>query len=469
MAPFASPATGGTRERHARSDPAGVPERHAPATKFTRLERGVARRLLKLAGNPRIVLVLPDGTPIQSDSPHTAGPAPGGGPERLPSFRLLDRGAFWRLLADPMFQFGELYSAGRLRIDGDPVELLAAIYRGLARAADRPSLRRSVSQWIHRRAGATLHRSKENIHHHYDIGNEFYKLWLDARMAYTCAYFAEPTTSLEAAQRAKMDHVCRKLLLAPGETVQEAGCGWGGLALHMARHYGVRVKAFNISREQIAFARDWARRERLDDRIEFVEDDWRNMADPCDAFVSVGMLEHVGPENYRHLGRVIDRCLVPGGRGLIHSIGRNRPAGLDTWIERRIFPGAYPPSLREMSDVFEPCSMTVLDVENLCPHYAETLRHWRDRFERAAGAVRRMFDARFVRMWRLYLCGSIAAFDTGELQLFQVLFAKGDWQRYPWNRAHLYAGRLRPTATTKTRRIPRRSAGMQRKWRRATY
>jgi cyclopropane-fatty-acyl-phospholipid synthase len=186
-------------------------------------------------------------------------------------------------------------------------------------------------------------RSRANIHHHYDIGNDFYELWLDEQLLYTCACFQNPKMTLEEAQIAKMDHVCRKVGLKPGETVIEAGCGWGALALHMARHYCVNVRAFNISSEQIESAQAWSRREGLDHQVEFIEDDWRNIAGRYDAFVSVGMLEHVETENYRQLGGMVSKCLQPHGLALIHTIGRNQPQGMDRWIEHRIFPGSYRP------------------------------------------------------------------------------------------------------------------------------
>ncbi|HET7757181.1 MAG TPA: cyclopropane-fatty-acyl-phospholipid synthase family protein, partial [Steroidobacteraceae bacterium] len=254
----------------------------------------------------------------------------------------------------------------------------------------------------------------------------------------TCAYFPEPGMSLEDAQTAKLDYVCRKLQLQPGDAVVEAGCGWGALALHMARRYGVRVRAFNISHEQVAYARERAAREGLAGRVEYVEDDYRSISGRYDAFVSVGMLEHVGLRNYPVLGRIARRGLGSNGRGLIHSIGRNHPAPLQPWIEKRIFPGAYPPSLGQMARIFEPWDLSVLDVENLRLHYAQTLRHWLAGFEAASERVRAMFDERFVRMWRLYLAGSIAGFTTGTLQLFQVLFATRDNNDIAWTRAHLY-------------------------------
>jgi cyclopropane-fatty-acyl-phospholipid synthase len=234
-------------------------------------------------------------------------------------------------------------------------------------------------------------------------------------MQYTCAYYPSPSMTLEAAQRAKMRHVCLKLGLQEGESVVEAGSGWGGLACFMTREFGVRVRAYNTSHEQVAHSRERAEREGLSDRVEFVEDDYRNIRGKYDAFVSVGMLEHVGPDHYRELGAVVDRCLSHQGRGLIHSIGRNRPAPMNAWIERRIFPGAYPPTLGEMMAIFEPCALSVLDVENLRLHYARTLEHWLERFESHADAIGSQFDERFVRAWRLYLSGSIAAFRAASL------------------------------------------------------
>ena len=260
-------------------------------------------------------------------------------------------------------------------------------------------------------------------------------------MLYTCAYFPTPDATLEEAQAAKLDRICRKLRLAPGERVIEAGCGWGSLALFMARHYGVTVRAFNISSEQIAFARARAAREGLGGQVEFIEDDYRHVDGACDVFVSVGMLEHVGLPDFATLGQVMDRVLTDRGRGLLHFIGRNQPSPLNPWIRKRIFPGAYPPTLREVCErVFEPRDFSVLDVENLRLHYARTLACWRERFDDSAGQVATMFDDTFVRAWRLYLAGSEAAFTTGWMQLFQVVFARGGSNAIPWTRSGLKPG-----------------------------
>jgi cyclopropane-fatty-acyl-phospholipid synthase len=356
-------------------------------------------------------------------------------PGSAPCIVIRDRPTLWKLLLDPELEFGEAYMTARLDVHGDLVDVLERTYRTGAGRAMLPV--GQIKAW---RRSNSPRVARENIHHHYDIGNDFYRLWLDERLVYTCAYFESPAADLEAAQVAKMDHVCRKLWLRPGERVVEAGCGWGSLALHMAARYGVSVTAFNISREQIAYARERAREEGLEGRVEFIEDDYRNIHGQFDAFMSVGMLEHVGPDHYTELGAVIRRCLdATHGRGLLHFIGRTRPRPLNAWIRRRIFPGAYPPALDEVTaGVLAPVGLAALDVENLRLHYALTIRHWLERFERSAVAVRDMFDEAFVRAWRLYLAGSQVAFTTGWLELFQVVFAPGGSGAVPWTRAQGY-------------------------------
>jgi len=288
--------------------------------------------------------------------------------------------------------------------------------------------------------GNSLTHARHNVHHHYDLGNPFYQLWLDRELVYTCAYFEDPEMSLEDAQVAKLDLVCRKLRLHPGEAVIEAGCGWGALAIHMARHYGVTVKAFNVSREQLAYARTRAAREGLSDRVEFIDDDYRNVAGEFDAFVSVGMLEHVGLQHYHDLADVLRRCLKRDhGRGLLHFIGRDVPRPLNAWITRRIFPGAYPPTLAEVTKgILAPGGMSVIDVENLRLHYRETLAHWSERFASAKDQVRATYGEAFRRAWELYLAGSQAAFATGWMQLFQVVFVPRETPPPSWTRADVY-------------------------------
>ena len=389
-------------------------------------EGRLTRGLLNSLGNPPISITLWNGESI-----FTAPSNP------VADMRIRSRACLFKLLINPELYFGDAYSNGSIEVDGDLIKFTEAVYQGLARVRST-GLRSRLTGWLNRSNLNSLSDTRKNIHHHYDLGNEFYKLWLDEQLVYTCAYFSSPDITLELAQIAKMDHVCRKLRLRPEETVIEAGCGWGALALHMAAHYGVRVKAFNISHEQVVYAKARAHALGLEHRVEFIEDDYRNANGRFDAFMSVGMLEHVGHEYYHDLRRVIDRSLDGNGRGLIHSIGRNRPNPFNAWVEKRIFPGAYPPSLREMLEVVEQWNLSVLDVENLRQHYALTLIHWLQRFENASSRIKEMYDERFVRAWRLYLAGSIGAFNTGDMQLFQVVFARGTSNNIPWTRAYLY-------------------------------
>jgi len=351
---------------------------------------------------------------------------PPNGP-RVGTIRFKNRHALFSWVWDPDLNFGEAYMSGAVETRGDLVSILEAIYRALETAKPRP--------WWLWQPSNNGRAARHNVHHHYDLGNDFYRLWLDREMVYTCAYFPTPDATLEDAQIAKMDLVCRKLGLKPGDRVIEAGCGWGSLALFMARRYGVSVRAFNISSEQIAYARARAKDEGLADRVAFVEDDYRNVQGTFDVFVSVGMLEHVGAPDYPTLGRVIDRSVSENGRGLLHFIGRNSPAPLNPWIRKRIFPGAYAPALGEVfARILEPHAFSVLDVENLRLHYAKTLDHWLQRFSQSTGLVSAMFDETFVRAWELYLAGSEAAFKTGSLQLFQVVFARAGSNAVPWTR-----------------------------------
>jgi cyclopropane-fatty-acyl-phospholipid synthase len=388
------------------------------------LDRWVLSKLTSRIDPARLRVVLWDAPqPVRGDG--------------VPTVQIRDRGALYRVIRYPDLHFGDLYSTGRIRVDGDLVAVLNECYRYLEE-------HRTAANWIRRfqrlAAAPSLADSRRNIHHHYDIGNDFYRLWLDRdALQYTCAYYRDPAMTIEQAQWAKMDHVCRKLRLKPGQLVAEAGSGWGGFALFMAENYGARVRSFNISKEQIAYAREWAARRGLENLVEFVEDDFRNITGRYDAFVSIGMLEHAGAGNYRELGALIQRVLTPTGRGLIHTIGRDRPGRLNPWIDKRIFPGAYPPTLREMMEIFEPNALSVLDVENIRLHYAKTLQAWLDRYEENIDPVREMFDEAFVRGWRLYLAGSIVAFLRGSLQLFQVLFARSGMNELPNTRADVYA------------------------------
>ncbi|GGY66009.1 SAM-dependent methyltransferase [Marinobacter zhanjiangensis] len=400
-----------------------------------RYERWMIAKLLRMAGSPPVRFRLWNGETVE--------PAEGQAEFTL---QLTDPKALLSLASNPNLAFGDLYSAGRLQLlDGDLSDLTETLYRHIHRAMQ------NWPRWLetlwrnHAPRSTGIDEARENIHHHYDLGNEFYRLWLDqAEMQYTCAYYETADATLEQAQLAKLEHVCRKLRLKPGMTVVEAGCGWGGLARYMARHYGVTVHAYNISREQIRYAREEAKRQQLDHLVDYVEDDYRNISGEYDAFVSIGMLEHVGKENYQALSDLIKRSLKPDGLALLHSIGRNRPMLMNAWIEKRIFPGAYPPSIGEFMGICEANDFSVMDVENLRLHYAQTLTHWKERFDQNEDRVAEMYDEHFARAWRMYLSGSIGAFRVGSLQLFQVVFSHGENNNIPRSRQDLYTSPATP-------------------------
>jgi cyclopropane-fatty-acyl-phospholipid synthase len=395
-----------------------------PHSRVSAVQRWLAGILQDRIAPAAVRLELADGTSTY------AGPEPESG-----SLVVRDTRVILGLLINPHLYFGEAYMAGRLDVRGG----LERVVEAVSRLSLLPSPIERITSPL--TVANDQSRSRRNVHHHYDLGNDFYQSWLDDQLVYTCAYFAHPEASLEDAQRAKLDLVCRKLRLQPGEEVIEAGCGWGALALHMARSYGVRVKAFNLSHEQIAYARERAAREGLASQVEFIEDDYRNVQGEYDAFVSVGMLEHVGLKHFGSLAQVLLRVLRRArGRGLLHFIGRDIPRPLNAWVQRRIFPGAYPPTLAEVATrVFEPARMSIVDVENLRLHYARTLAHWGERFAAIQEQVRARYGEQFRRAWELYLAGSEAAFAAGSLQLFQVIFSPLETAPPYWTRAEVYA------------------------------
>lgn len=387
----------------------------------------IARWCMAFVGNPRISLKLWNGNEYCfADGPPVA------------QMEIRDRAALLNLFKSPPVGFGEGYCKGSIEIHGDFYDFIIEISRAYSKKTTRRYRQQKLRSQIAALRANTLSRSRDNVHQHYDLGNDFYQLWLDDRMVYTCAYYEHPDATLAEAQLAKMDHVCRKLKLQAGQTVVEAGCGWGALAMHMAEHYGVTVTAYNNSHEQVQYAREQAEARQLSARVTFIEDDYRNITGQYDVFVSVGMLEHVGLRNFRTLGSVVSRSLRPDGLGLIHSIGRTNPRPPDPWIAKRIFPGGHIPSLGEMTYVFEPFKFSVLDVENLRLHYGKTCRAWLQNFESVTDKVRQMYSEEFVRTWRLYLAGSSAGFRSGTLQLYQIVFAPHCNNQVPWTRHYQY-------------------------------
>jgi cyclopropane-fatty-acyl-phospholipid synthase len=289
-------------------------------------------------------------------------------------------------------------------------------------------------------------KAKENVAHHYDLSGALYDLFLDEDRQYSCAYFRTPDMTLESAQAAKKAHIAGKLLIEPGMRVLDIGCGWGGTALTLARDYGARVVGVTLSEEQLNVAQARAAAAGLADRVEFRLMDYRAVTGSFDRIVSVGMFEHVGVPHYRdYFGKVHD-LLAPDGVALIHTIGRTMPPSYTSpWFEKYIFPGGYCPALSEVMVAVEEAGLVETDIEVWRLHYAQTLRHWHDRFVARQGEALALYDERFCRMWRFYLVGAEMSFAHLRLVVFQVQLAHQQ-QSVPLTREYLYAPGHAPLA-----------------------
>ncbi len=320
---------------------------------------------------------------------------------------------------------------GEAYMDGDLVMEQGSIYDLLNLAMVNFELRPTRPPGLLRTAAyklsALIHqintqtRSRRNVSHHYDLSHDLYRLFLDDDLQYSCAYFADPDMTLDEAQAAKKRHIVAKLLVAPGQRVLDIGCGWGGLALSIARAADVQVLGITLSREQLAVARQRAEALGLSHRVRFELRDYRTLDERFDRIVSVGMFEHVGTPHYDTYFGAIRRLLAPDGVALIHSIGRNTGrTATSAWIRKHIFPGGHIPALSEVVPPIEASGLWLTDLEVLRLHYAETLRHWRARYMARRGALRPRYDARFERMWEFYLAASEASFRHGGLMVFQA-------------------------------------------------
>lgn len=364
----------------------------------------------------------------------------GAGGEPVAHIHLRNRWVMARLLADPEMAFGEAY------MDGDwwPGEGgLQAIFQLYFVNADNfgPNRLIDFARRVFRGASEmnSRMRSERNVAHHYDIDNELFQHFLDENMQYSCAYFAHEDMTLDEAQRAKMAHIGRKLLLAPGHKVLDIGCGWGGMALFLARQYDVDVVGLTLSNDQYEHANKWAESLGLGHRVTFLKEDYREHQGAYDAIVSVGMFEHVGRPQYQTFFDQVARLLKPGGRSLIHSIARNGvpPRDNHNWITKHIFPGGYIPSLSDIAPRIEETGMTLSDLEVWRLHYARTLANWNARFQAKRDIFRERLGERFCRMWEFYLLGCEAVFRYGELVVFHLQLAHHN-DTVPVTRDYLY-------------------------------
>lgn len=351
----------------------------------------------------------------------------GDGTGDLVAGRFTSRAAEWALLRDPELKFGEIYMDGGFVVERGSIADVLAI--ALGQEAESPKwartrwllryLRRRINQFNPRR------RSRRNVAHHYDLDGRLYSLFLDSDRQYSCAYFESPDESLDDAQLAKKRHLAAKLLIDVDHTILDIGCGWGGLGLYLAEIAGGKVTGVTLSQEQLAVANHRAAEKNLSDRAAFRLQDYRDLEGPFDRIVSVGMFEHVGIGHYDRFFRKCAELLDDRGVMVLHSIGRSEGPGItNPWIAKYIFPGGYIPALSEVLPAIERAGLLVTDIEVLRLHYAETLRHWRERFLAHREAVQKIYDERFIRMWEFYLAASEMAFRKQAMMNFQIQIAK---------------------------------------------
>jgi cyclopropane-fatty-acyl-phospholipid synthase len=368
------------------------------------------------------------------------------GPEA--SLTIADWATVRALVLHPSLKTGEAYMDGTLVPDGCGIyDVLDVLVSNLTHNGfGQPVVRlRDTARLLRRRLDQfnPAGRAQRNVAHHYDLNGRLYSLFLDRDRQYSCAYFPRGNETLEEAQAAKKRHIATKLYLdRPNLEVLDIGCGWGGLALYLAREYGARVTGITLSREQLAEARARAAQEGLGDRVRFELLDYRAVSRDFDRVVSIGMFEHVGVSHYRAFFDTVARCLRPDGVALVHAIGRgDGPGTTNPWITKYIFPGGYCPALSEVFAAVEKTPLGMMDVEILRLHYAETLRHWRRRFTANRDAIAGLYDERFCRMFEFYLCGSELAFRREGHMVFQIQLAHRP-DAVPLTRGYLYGGEI---------------------------
>jgi len=352
-----------------------------------------------------------------------------------PSFTLIfnKKVPLKKLLKQPSMSFCEAYVDGSIDIEGNMDEVI--------RITNMNNKKIFKSKSFSPPKALSKHQQKKNVEHHYDLGNDFYSLWLDETMSYSCAYFKSSEDSLEQAQIQKIDHTLKKLQLQPGETLLDIGSGWGWLMIRAVQQYGVKATGITLSEEQYKKTIELITELGLQEQVDVKIMDYRDLAQSglkFDKIVSVGMFEHAGRDNFPSYMKSVQSLLNDQGLMLLHTITRPLEETTHPWIATNIFPGGYIPSLREIIHLLPEYDFHTIDVENLRLHYAMTLEHWVHRYSKHLDKVKEMYGERFIRMWRLYLLTSASSFRVGGLHLHQILFSKGINNSLNMTRDYIY-------------------------------
>ncbi len=349
--------------------------------------------------------------------------------------------------------FGEAYMVGDIDVEGKMTDLMAMVMTTDLIGAFRKVIYRPANILRNLRAQArvfwhylyqrhTYESDKQFISKPYDLGNEFYSLWLDKDMHYSCGYFKTPEDSIDLAQEQKCEHVCRKLLLEPDETLLDIGCGWGGLLIYAAQHYGISGVGMTLSREQAEESNRRIQKAGLQDRIHVEHADYRDLPKQgrvFDKVVSVGCLEHIGKANHDLFFSKVKQSLKPTGTFVLHTIGRLKSEAALAFGNKHVFPGVYTATIVEISQCLQDLEMRIQDVENLRLHYSYTTQWWLDAFEAHVDEIRAMYDEPLVRLFRLYLSHGVALMRYGANELYQVVITPGIDNERPLTRDYLYA------------------------------
>ncbi|HEO7427810.1 TPA: class I SAM-dependent methyltransferase [Streptococcus agalactiae] len=343
------------------------------------------------------------------------------------------------LSKDPSIVLGEAVMDGDIEIYGSIQELILSAYR----CGDSFLRNSKFSKLIPKQFHDKKH-SKSDIQKHYDIGNDFYKLWLDDTMTYSCAYFKHENDSLEQAQLNKVHHILNKLNAQPGGKLLDIGCGWGTLIITTAKEYGLNATGITLSEEQASFITKRIKEEGLENKVTVLIKDYRDIRETYDYITSVGMFEHVGKENLSQYFQTISKRLNINGLALIHGItgqvGGNHGSGTNSWINKYIFPGGYIPRLTENLNHIASAGLQIADLEPLRRHYQKTLELWTKNFHNALPEVQKTHDKRFINMWDLYLQSCAASFESGNIDIFQYLLSKGvSKDTMPMTRDYMYS------------------------------